>query len=419
MGKLAETKHFLDLYMHMIGTNEVPRQFHFWAALSLLAACVQDRVWVKVDTVRRLYPNLYVFLVGISGSGKENAVSMAQRFIPTKSRVNMFAGRLTGPGMLEWLALSGKMEHHGKGKHKVTTSWHPSAYFVTEELGGSVPSGDLGQALIALMTAIYVRPQEYCDGNRKHGFLKLAQPCVNWLAGTTDEWMMRSVPKDAVEGGFIARVQVIRGNRNYKQRHPQMLYPVDFVEVCEHLHQRVEDYLTLEEGEFTLDEAAQAVHDKWYIEGKPPDESVLLPAFNKADALIYKLSLLLALAEWPGREMIGEDGISEYDNIIHDYHVREAIELWESLTGDMPETIKLANTNPQSQDVEHVRAVIRGHGKITRSMLMNRVVGKGIVKERLDKALATLLDEEVVKEHREQGRGVRPLIWYTWEGGAA
>ena len=45
MGVLdAGERHFLNLYMHMIGRSEVPRRFHFWSAMSLLAACVADRV---------------------------------------------------------------------------------------------------------------------------------------------------------------------------------------------------------------------------------------------------------------------------------------------------------------------------------------------------------------------------------------
>ena len=50
MGILDEgERQFIDLYMHMIGRSEVPRRFHFWSAMSLLAACVADRVWVKAD----------------------------------------------------------------------------------------------------------------------------------------------------------------------------------------------------------------------------------------------------------------------------------------------------------------------------------------------------------------------------------
>ena len=152
---------------------------------------------------------------------------------------------------------------------------NPCVYFVTEELGACVRSGDLGQDLIATMTAFYVRPPLMVDGTRQHGFVKLIDPCVNWLAGTTDEWMLRSVPKDAVEGGFVARVQVVRGQRNYSERYPRMIYPDDYEQVRAHLMSRIEDLLALEQGEFTLTDEAMAVHDAWYLNAKPPADSSL------------------------------------------------------------------------------------------------------------------------------------------------
>jgi hypothetical protein len=197
-----------------------------------------------------------------------------------------------------------------------------------------------------------------------------------------------------------------------------MIYPDDYEQVRAHLISRIEDLLSLEEGEFELDEEAIKVHDDWYLNAKPPGDSALLPSFNRADTLIYKLSLLLALAEWPGRESVNEDGEVVFDCKIRDRHVKEAIGLWNDLVWDMPETLKMANANPQSQDVEIVRKVIRKEESVLRSVLMQKVGSRGINKDRLDKAIDTLLAEESVKDHSEVGRGNKPRVWYTWEGGA-
>ncbi len=172
----------------------------------------------------------------------------------------------------------------------------------------------------------------------------------------------------------------------------------------------------LQEGQFELDEEAIALHDDWYIHAKPPDDSVLLPAFNRADALIYKLALLLALAEWPGRESVNEAGEIEFDCSIKAKHIEEAIDLWNSLVYDMPQTMKVANASPQSADVELVRGIIARARTITRSALMQKVGNRGINKDRLDKALETLYAEDAVKDHSVASGGPRPKVWYTWEG---
>jgi hypothetical protein len=181
-----------------------------------------------------------------------------------------------------------------------------------------------------------------------------------------------------------------------------MIYPEDYAQVREHLVSRIEDLLSLEEGEFELDEEAIKVHDDWYLNAKPPGDSALLPSFNRADTLIYKLSLLLALAEWPGRESVNEDGEVVFDCKIRDRHVKEAIGLWNDLVWDMPETLKMANANPQSQDVEIVRKVIKKEESVLRSVLMQKVGSRGINKDRLDKAIDTLLAEESGIQTEEQ-----------------
>ena len=133
MGVLdAGERHFLNLYMHMIGRSEVPRRFHFWSCMSLLAACVADRVWVKADIATKIYPNLYVFLVGPSGSGKEQAIKVVLKLVAEQqSKVNPYAGKMTGPAMWEYLSKSGESEVKGRGKHKTVTTRNPSVYIVT------------------------------------------------------------------------------------------------------------------------------------------------------------------------------------------------------------------------------------------------------------------------------------------------
>ena len=50
-------------------------------------------------------PNLYVFLVGPSGSGKEQAIKVVLKLVSEQqSKVNPYAGKMTGPAMWEYLS---------------------------------------------------------------------------------------------------------------------------------------------------------------------------------------------------------------------------------------------------------------------------------------------------------------------------
>ena len=71
------------------------------------------------------------------------------------------------------------------------------------------------------------------------------------------------------------------------------------------------------------------------------------------------------------------------------------------------------------EDVEIVRKVVKKEESVLRSVLMQKVASRGINKDRLDRALETLLAEESIEDHSEMGRGNKPRVWYTWEGGEA
>ena len=192
--------------------------------MSLLAACVADRVWVKADIATKIYPKLYMFLVGPSGAGKSRRSKWYSNWSRAAIQSEPYAGKMTGPAMWEYLSKSGRV----KWRARETQDRHdpqPLCVFRDGGVGSMCEIRRSGAGSYCDYDRVLCSSPLMVDGTRQHGFVKLIDPCVNWLAGTTDEWMLRSVPKDAVEGGFVARVQVVRGQRNYAERFPRMIYP--------------------------------------------------------------------------------------------------------------------------------------------------------------------------------------------------
>lgn len=426
-----QPRDLLDLYLYHIGTSEVPTQFHFWACLSMISACVGDRVWVQTNAVNRVYPNLYVFLIGPSGSGKEKAISTAHKLVVealgavkahyvanrrdesmVDKLLSCYSGMSTKQNILEYLVLGAKMDK----VTRVRKSTRSKFYFVTEELANSLNTPALAHELVKLMTALFVpSPAPMMEGTRVNGFVELSNICPNWLAGTTDEWLLECIPKTSIEGGFFARVCSVRGRRNYRQRCPQIIYPDDYDEVREEIRRRVESLLWLEGG-YTLSDEARRYHDEWYMGRPEPQESVMEPAFNRADEMVYKLSLLLAIASWQGT-FDSEGNVFGHEPLIELNHLQEAIHIWDNLAAEMPGTIRMANASTQSKDVDRLAEVISHYKQIMRSDLMRIVSSRGLNAERLDKALTTLIEGEEIKAHTEQLPGAtKPRRWYEWVG---
>ena len=128
----------------------------------------------------------------------------------------------------------------------------------------SIPSKELGNDLIKFMTGHYVKsgiPMN--EGTRMHGQKRLVDPMLNWLAGTTDEWLTSSIEKDAIMGGFFARVLSVRGKRDGSVRYAEMVYPADRKAIKRKLHIRLEAYAKLQ-AEFIKTYDAAVFYKDWY-----------------------------------------------------------------------------------------------------------------------------------------------------------
>ncbi len=410
MDKLSQTHDFISLYLHHVGQSEVPRQFHLWACLSLVAASVSDRVWVQLNVAKRLYPNLYVFLIGPSGSGKEVAIDVVAEFVHGNDIINSIIGRRTRQSLID---LIGKKVGKGADASLVV---NPKFYLVMEELGSSIRPGDLGYDFIAFLTELYTRKkQPLQDGTRASGVTEITEACPNWIAGTTDEWLRRSIPKDAIEGGFLARVFPITGKRDYRQRFPEMLYPRDYPQVKAHLGQRVRDYTWLSGG-FTLTEEARAFQREWYQRDKEPDDPKLLPSFNRANEMVHRLSLLLRLSEMEREQSQCEEWHVE-ERYIEARHFKEAVSMWDAvLYYDVPNVHSSASSTMETTDVDVVARFVKRFRAIDQTTLLQRVHYSGMHRVRVREALVTLRERDEVYSGYVTGESGRRRLVHTWIG---
>jgi hypothetical protein len=369
---------FLSLYQRHAGKSEIPPQYHRWAGISLVAGCLSDRVMVERHKDAPMPVNLYVYLVGSSGTGKEKAISTAIRYASGVEGVDLLAGRATGAALLKYL------------------QEHPKLYFVTEELGMSVRAGEQADDLIKIMTALYsAHGYPVGDVTIARGERIVVDHCVNWLAGTTEEWLIRSISRDAIEGGFFARVIPVLGRKDYTIRYPKIQYPPDYQHLKALLRARVEVYASIE-GVFQLSEDATALHDKWYRTLAPPTEKALEPSFNRADEMVHKLAAILEVMAWDPA-----DRQACLSPMIQATTLQAAVQLWEETLVGLPTIIKAASSTTRSLEIELVWELIQRMPGVTFPELLRRVGNRGLDREALRRALGTLQErEDVVRVER-------------------
>jgi hypothetical protein len=244
-----------------------------------------------------IYPHLFTFLIAPSGIGKNIAITAAEKMIihdPALVRfINHYRGKLTGPSLYDLLGKDVFNDEEG-----VYTKPNANVWLSSPELRNSMGQPEMAQSLITTLTDLWSAcGTNFTDQTRTHGKVVVENPCINWLAGTTKEWLMKAVTPEEIQGGFFARCIPV----NYASLYPEKpiyrpKYPVDRERVPESLVQRVYTLVNLN-GEMKISADADARIEQWYVNEERPVEDGLAPYHNRRREMIMKLAMLFALAD--------------------------------------------------------------------------------------------------------------------------
>lgn len=383
MPRLDETRNFLELFTHACGKSEIPWDFFFWSGMSVLAASVADRVWLEPDRGRKIFPNLYVMLLGPSGIGKEYAINKAAELAVDQPVINLYGGIITAQYLLKYMSRKSKGPH---GYEFINTK----VYLIMEELGMSVRGGEQAHDFVTHTTGLYkCRPYPFKKGTITGEEYTIPDPCLNCLIGTTEEWLTKTLGRDAIAGGWTARVIIVTGRKDYAVRFPRMEIPEDLDDVMTHLRLRVEGY-TQAGGSLLFSPEAVETHDKWYnsrVDRPDPKERSEEPGFNRADEMIHRFATLLALADWD----VTQEGVP--NGWVEAQHVEDAITLWNQVSEQSPYVTKLASASRRTTNAETVLEIThRFGGVIDRANLTKRASGYGLSSDDVDFAVKDLVN---------------------------
>ena len=387
---LEKTHNFIELYQHHLGESEVPEAFHDWSCLALMAACVADRVWLEKFRGSRLAPNLYVFLVGPSGLGKGQAIDEAMKFTTGLKRLNVYRGKTTAQYLLDFL---------GRPDKASNVVAHSKVWLITPELAMSVGEGGQATTFIKHMTDLYTGTDHIIrEGTRTRGGVLITKHCVNWLAGTTRDWLIETVPKSAVTGGFFARAVAVDAKYDFTRRFRRPRYPHDYDEVVAHLQERVLE-LSYIEGVFRITEEAESIEEAWYQHREAPQDEALFASWKREHDLTLKLAMLFSLAD-------------DLDLVIDRHHMVAAQRAAGQVMRSMPDLVSAASTTTETVGIELVESLIKQRKAIAHSGLVAACYKRGVHGDRLKAIIETLMQARKIARYQSPMGG-----WaYAWGG---
>src|SRR5271168_3636843 len=83
---------------------ESPTLFRKWAGIFTIAAAMEMKTWLQTSSP--LYPNLYVFIVGHPGVGKNRIIRVAKKYMAEIHEFHFAPTSLTGAALVDTLAAS-------------------------------------------------------------------------------------------------------------------------------------------------------------------------------------------------------------------------------------------------------------------------------------------------------------------------
>ncbi len=383
------TDNLIDLYMEYVGYSEVPKQYHLWCCYSAIAAAVSNRVWAEKLPGRKLAPNLYIALIGPSAIGKGEAIETMLDVTRDLKRINVFKGKVTAPALLDQMAVPAKSGG---------VPWS-HLYLITPELSWSMGKGDWADMLVKQMTELYTGSADAIkELTRTRGSVRIkpGELCINWLAGTTQEWMGKTIPRASVSGGFYGRIVGIFADYDFSVRYRRPIVPADRAFLQAMIVSRLAA-LTKYSGLMVASPEADAIDETWYMNRQPPPDPDLQAAFRRQHDLVWKLAMIMSLADETmtitGPTMANAQKFSDM-----------------SIKGQQ----KMVNYGDDTQGVAHAEYYLkRFPGPVPHSMLLKHLAGKGFDADGTFKIVRTLVEMGKILvtgglDHRKR--------FYTYQG---
>lgn len=379
---------WIDSVLSETSEAEAPENYIYWAALTAIAATVRNRVWINKGGLYKLYPNIYVFLIGKSGLRKGFPVSLARNLVEGLEVTRVISGRMTIQGLVKDLATAYTLPTGG----------------IIKDACCFLASGEYASFIVEDPAAIYIMTDLHDTHAHEKGWINrlasdasrvLEKPCMTVLGASNEINLAETLPKVAHGGGLVARTFIVHAER--KRKINPLLEegkPIDFNSLRGHLSD-----IARCEGPFKVTRKAIDYYTEWYVNkekvaelNKVEDPTGTLERIHDQ---ILKLSMLLSLAE--STNMI-------VDRCHIELAVLKATECVPSMQRLMMSTGKTTEIGAQTKIVLR-RLLAAPEHKMTRKKLLQNGYGEYDAYD-LDRIAETLIQADWIKITKRNGEAI-------------
>lgn len=353
-----ELPDWITAYLEYTANSEPPTIYHRWGAMAVIAGALQRKVHLKMG-FEKIYPNLFVILVGHSGRTRKGvALEIAHKMLRTVATVSIAAESSSREAII--LAMK---RAHMTFDDPITGEIlnHSPLTAFPEELAVLLGQGDI--KLLANLTDWYNSKDEWTYETVGRGRDALQGLCLNIFGATAPDWIQSMLPHEAVGGGFTSRCVFVVAERK-RETVPEHNLTNREILLQETLSRDL-NYIHLLKGPFTFSQDGRAAYNTWYTEqdkmlteGKPAIEDMRFAGYCERRAThLRKLMMIMSASR-----------SNSMDITIQDFN--NALELLTTTERQMHKTFGGLGKAQYSDVTEKVMGYIKTLGITTRSQLL-------------------------------------------------
>lgn len=286
---------WLEKFLIATKESESPTKYWYWAGLTAISGVVNNKVFLD-KFYYKLYPNLYVILIGKSGMRKGPPVAIAKTLVEEVDNTRVISGRNTIQSIIRDLSVAITKQNGGP-------PILDAIGFVAAPEFASFMIQD-PQALTVL-TDLFDPHREWINTTKGGGQEKLKNPCLTMIGASNEVHFKDAVPDNALGGGFIGRTFLIHADKK-ANINPLTEKPAEFLPIKE-LAVRLKEIAKLR-GSFEWTSDGRARYNEWYREFSETDYGDNTGTLDRIHDNILKVSMLLSLSR-------GDDLLLKSDDI--------------------------------------------------------------------------------------------------------
>lgn len=364
---MRNESNWLSSYLEYTKPLESPTSYHIWSGISVVAACLRRRVWANVGF--RVYPNLYIVLVGPAGKArKTTAIIAATELVEKLQDVKLSADSITREALIQ--ALKGSEQQMPLASSKIYI--HSSLTIISKEL--SVFLGTGNHDLLSLLTDLYDAPSRWEYRTKGSGIDTIYNAWLNLLGASTPAWLVGSMPLTAIGGGFTSRVIfIVEESVRHKNAFPML-----DGRLKERLSNDLEE-ISMLSGELEMTQTAKDFFASWYEDEKR--ETLTDPRFQgymeRKHIHAIKAAIILSVCD------------NKSDGILSEVHIAQALQFLDSIEKNMTRAFGAAGRSPIAADIDTILTAIRQARVIERDDLI-KVIAMEVHPKEIDIVADTL-----------------------------